>query len=727
MCVRLVAMVGAKLVKVSSLTVQTSLISKKIDSLNIKGALKLISTNDTLAESNLDTLIELRSKHPTTTFMIILPQPYSHCAADQEEVRKAILSFHRDSAHGLDGIRPKVLQDITSPVICTQVSILTKITNLVNKILNGDVPSFITPLLFGARLIALQKPNKDIWPIAIGSTYRRLVAKLIASRIKHDAAHILSPYQLGVGIPGGCEAAVHLTRIHIENNPKNESLVKIDFSNAYNTLSRNTFLHSTCFHFPAYTKFLFSCYQSPTSLLNKEKILSVEEQGDPLGSLLFSLGINDMIKSINSSCTLSLHAYVELTHLGSPVGGHEAISTFLHSTLDILLKLEDIFTLLPSHKSFFLLKNFFFIPRILYALRSTPIFKYPIPLQTYEKGIKDLTEKIVNIRFNETAWAQATLPTKFGGLGIRSPHDLAITTFILSSLLTKPITTSHNSKEDLSLIVAMDIWKTRINADSHPPTTHRQKDWDATVVARCVETLLSSMQSTDRTLFSSLLNGTGHEFLEAIPSTNLQLQLSNNEFTHAIGIRLNCSITHPHICSGCNSLVDSKGRHSLHCRSCNGRFIRHKQCNTIIQHALKSAQIPSTLEPQGLFRSDGKRPDGISQIPWRRGQLLVWDYSCIDPLAPSNHAINILDQKEQLKTSKYTEIMNDHCFIPIISTTLGTFGKLALAFFKNLGSQISKLSEEPREGFFLRQRLSIAILKSNYISFNGSLLAKELS
>ncbi|CAK9297948.1 unnamed protein product [Gordionus sp. m RMFG-2023] len=71
--------------------------------------------------------------------------------------------------------------------------------------------------------------------------------------------------------------------------------------------------------------------------------------------------------------------------------------------------------------------------------------------------------------------------------------------------------------------------------------------------------------------------------------------------------------------------------------------------------------------------------------------------------------------------------MNDHCFIPIISTTIGTFGKLALAFFKNLGSQISKLSEEPREGFFLRQRLSIAILKANYISFNGSLLAKELS
>ncbi|CAK9291254.1 unnamed protein product, partial [Gordionus sp. m RMFG-2023] len=148
------------------------------------------------------------------------------------------------------------------------------------------------------------------------------------------------------------------------------------------------------------------------------------------------------------------------------------------------------------------------------------------------------------------------------------------------SRLSKQITYAHHSKEDHSLIEAINNCKTQIIVDSHPPTTHRQKDWDVLVVACCIEThLLSSMQLTDHTVFSSLLNGTVHEFL-TIPSVNLQL--------------------------------DTNGRHSLHCRSCNGRFIRHRQCNSIIQHALKSAQISSILEPLGLFRSDGKQPDGIT-------------------------------------------------------------------------------------------------------------------
>ena len=35
--------------------------------------------------------------------------------------------------------------------------------------------------------------------------------------------------------------------------------------------------------------------------------------------------------------------------------------------------------------------------------------------------------------------------------------------------------------------------------------------------------------------------------------------------------------------------------------------------------------LPSRLEPSGIYRSDGKRPDGITLVPWERGLLLVWD------------------------------------------------------------------------------------------------------
>ena len=37
-----------------------------------------------------------------------------------------------------------------------------------------------------------------------------------------------------------------------------------------------------------------------------------------------------------------------------------------------------------------------------------------------------------------------------------------------------------------------------------------------------------------------------------------------------------------------------------------------------------TAKIPSHLEPSGLYRADGKRPDGITLVPWKSGRLLVW-------------------------------------------------------------------------------------------------------
>ena len=42
----------------------------------------------------------------------------------------------------------------------------------------------------------------------------------------------------------------------------------------------------------------------------------------------------------------------------------------------------------------------------------------------------------------------------------------------------------------------------------------------------------------------------------------------------------------------------------------------------ILHRALVSAHVPSRLEPSGLYRSVGKRPVGVSIVPWKCGQLL---------------------------------------------------------------------------------------------------------
>jgi hypothetical protein len=60
---------------------------------------------------------------------------------------------------------------------------------------------------------------------------------------------------------------------------------------------------------------------------------------------------------------------------------------------------------------------------------------------------------------------------------------------------------------------------------------------------------------------------------------------------------------------------------------------RHTEINSIINRSLTSIHVNSTLEPNGLSRDDGKRPDGMTLVPWIKGQPLVWDVTVVDTLA----------------------------------------------------------------------------------------------
>jgi hypothetical protein len=129
-----------------------------------------------------------------------------------------------------------------------------------------------------------------------------------------------------------------------------------------------------------------------------------------------------------------------------------------------------------------------------------------------------------------------------------------------------------------------------------------------------------------------------------------------------------------------------------------GRFSRHTDANNIFQKALNTAHIPATLEPLGLIRDDGKRPDGCTIAPWSKGQLLVWDFTSPDTLAPSYQASatigasRVATEKEELKLHylwlKYRSLPSGHLFVPIGIETLGPVGKFAYALMKEIGRRI---------------------------------------
>ena len=74
--------------------------------------------------------------------------------------------------------------------------------------------------------MALEKKSGGIRPIAIGYTWRRIAAKCANAHATAVLAGYLQPLQLGVGTPGGCEAAVHATRRFAEPMPDSHCVVK---------------------------------------------------------------------------------------------------------------------------------------------------------------------------------------------------------------------------------------------------------------------------------------------------------------------------------------------------------------------------------------------------------------------------------------------------------------------------------------------------------------------
>jgi len=51
--------------------------------------------------------------------------------------------------------------------------------------------------------------------------------------------------------------------------------------------------------------------------------------------------------------------------------------------------------------------------------------------------------------------------------------------------------------------------------------------------------------------------------------------------------------------------------------------------NDLVARAMASAGIRVSKEPQGLSRADGKRPDGLSLIPWQAGKPFTWDVTVV--------------------------------------------------------------------------------------------------
>ena len=174
---------------------------------------------------------------------------------------------------------------------------------MVNLLAKGEAPLCLAPFLAGASLTALPKEDGSVRPIAVGGCWRRLVGKTLCKAYQEQARSILWPLQIGVAQPLGTEVGLQAARQWFERHSQDPEAVflKVDFSNAFNSVDRSAFLEQCRNELPGLSRWAEWCYKQPSQLLFGSSTFSSEvgvQQGDPIGPLLFSLALQPILRKI---------------------------------------------------------------------------------------------------------------------------------------------------------------------------------------------------------------------------------------------------------------------------------------------------------------------------------------------------------------------------------------------------------------------------------------------
>jgi hypothetical protein len=216
------------------------------------------------------------------------------------------------------------------------IQALTAVTNLLSQ---GKASPDIQPCLCGGKLFVAKKKCGGHRPIAVGEVLRRLVSKCMAFQVAPEAAELQKPLQLSVGVPGGCEAIIHaVNAIFYDTNIPLEDkwILQVNMKNAFNLVDRSVIFDKVCRHLSAISPWVEFTYGSQSFLyLGMSTILSClgAQQGDPLASLLFTLAVQPLLKSIKNQVS-GLALNIWFLDDGTFIGKHED----LIKVLEILQK-----------------------------------------------------------------------------------------------------------------------------------------------------------------------------------------------------------------------------------------------------------------------------------------------------------------------------------------------------------------------------------------------------
>ena len=206
------------------------------------------------------------------------------------------------------------------------------------------------------------------------------------------------------------------------------------------------------------------------------------------------------------------------TLLGSPIGDTHSMEECFRSKVEKLIVMGKRLQLLSSHDALLLLRHYLSIPKVLYILQTAPCFLTDL-LSIFDDHLKSLLSEILNVNLaNESAWTQASLLVKPGGIGVRATQ-LAPSAYLASAagcseLIQLILPSNLRGLTDPNFTTGVEVWSRGSSAGPPcPPLLTHQHARDSVLVKTDYESLLenaaTSLEKARLLQWSTLIMGLG--------------------------------------------------------------------------------------------------------------------------------------------------------------------------------------------------------------------------
>ena len=381
--------------------------------------------------------------------------------------------------------------------------------------------------------------------------------------------------------------------------------------------------------------------------------------------------------------------------LGSPVFGcQKYFDSFFKTRIDTVLEAQDRLTDLDNPQvELHLLRSCLSLCKLNHLLRTVPPGVADSQLARFDRGLRHALGSIIHSSVSDTAWLQATLPVRLGGLGLRQALVSSPAAFLGSCNSTRQLANRLQnvgtvSLSSSSITTGEDTANVTITShltDCYVSPSNAYGLAQKALQAQIDDKLLSSLKDTcslrDRARLNTVASTHAGAWLKAIPNQKLGLTLSKHEFITSTRIWLGIPIFPPHpnaLRCVCGQVMDQFGDHALCCEVGPLRTKRHDALRDIIWHALLTDNSEVKRE-QRCSSHNHHRPGDIYHPDFLDGKPGFFDITVRSSLQ-SRHVISAANSAgaaaqagELEKDDRHEEnvIAAGGQFYPLASETLG--------------------------------------------------------